>query len=93
MAFDPTSIFTAISNFFGFGIALAPSLNAYIEAKIPAEKQHVMKRRMAQCYRECKRKKLTGLNITYEVKLLFADLTSEQQIEIAAIITSELNNE
>lgn len=91
MAFDPTSIFTAIANFFSFGTALAPSLNAWIEAKLPAEEQHETKRRMAQCYRICKRKGLTGVTISYEVNLLFKDFTAEQQAEVTSIITVELN--
>ena len=91
MAFDPTAIFSAIQQFFTFGTALAPSLNLWIEAQIPIEQQHVVKRRMAQCYRICKREKFTEPVITDEVNILFKDFNATQQAEIATIINAELN--
>lgn len=91
MAFDPTTIFTALAGLFNLGTALSPALIQWIEAKIPAEKQAVMTRRMRRCKRVCKRNHLLSTPlIAHMVDILFEDLQPAQRTEIAEILTAEL---
>jgi hypothetical protein len=90
MPFDFTAIFTAVSNFFAFTENLSPAILDWLEAKIPAEKQHVMAARIRRCKRICRRQKLTAPLIADEVKLLFADLPLEQQTDITGLLCFEL---
>jgi hypothetical protein len=92
MMFDPTSVFTAIADFFSFGQALSPALIQWIEAKIPAEKQAIITRRLRRCKRQCKRNKLLspGL-ITQQIDLDFQDLTTDQRKEVSNILVFELH--
>ena len=90
MPFDPTAIFTAISNFFAFTENLSPAILDWLEARIPVAKQTAMAQRIRRCKRICRRQKLTGALIGDEVKLLFADLPLEQQQEVIALLVFEL---
>ena len=89
--FDPTALFTAVANFFAFGQALSPALVQWIEAKIPAEKQAIITRRMRRCKWQCRRNKLLspGL-IAQQVDLDFQDLTPDQRKEVSDILVFEL---
>ena len=91
MLFYPTAIFTAIANIFALGQALSPALVQWIEARIPAEKQVVITRRMRRCRRQCKRNKLLspGL-ITQQVDLDFQDLAPNLRKEVSGILIFEL---
>jgi hypothetical protein len=91
MVFDPTSVFTAIANFFALGQALSPALIQWIEAKIPAERQAVITRRMRRCKRQCRHNKLLSpVLITQQVDLDFPDLTPDQRKEVSGILMFEL---
>ena len=86
MPFDPTSMFTALSNFFSFTEKLSPAIVDWLEARIPAEKQRIMAARIRRCKRICRRQKLSPALIADEVKLLFADLSVEQQGEVLELL-------
>ena len=90
MAFLDAPIFEAIKSFFDFGTSLAPALNEWIIARIPIEKQHEVKQRMQQCYRICKKEKLSGPLIGGQVRLFFQDFTQEQQQDVIAIMIFRL---
>lgn len=90
MVFDPTSIFTALANFFSFTEKLSPAIIDWLEAQIPAERQRVMAQRIRRCKWTCRRQKLSRPLIAMQVRLLFSDLTLAQQSDIEALISFEL---
>ena len=91
MIFDPTAIFSVIGNFLSLAEHLSPAIIDWIEARIPAEKQNIITRRIRRCKRICRKQKLNVAMISRETALLFADLTPNQQQDIAALLVYELH--
>ena len=90
-AVDPvTSIGNAIANMFSFLEPLSPAILEWLHTRIPLAIQTAMAQRIRRAKRICRRNKLTRELISDEVKLLFSDLSGEQQSDIEALISFEL---
>ncbi len=90
MIFDPTGFLNAISNLLSLAEHLSPAILDWIEARIPAEKQNIITRRMRKCKRICRKENLNAEMIARQTNILFADLTAQQQQDISALLTYEL---
>lgn len=88
---DPiTAIAGAFDDLFLLGEKLSPSINAWIEASIPARKQRIMTRRIKRCKRHARKATYRFEQIPALVRLDFADLSDSQQADIVSLIDFEL---
>ena len=85
-----TAAFTAFGEWAGFMESISPAITAWIQAKIPAEQQRVMDRRLRKCKRICRKGGYNKGMITARVDIDFKDLTPAQRAEIVTLLAFEL---